>query len=294
MKKTSNISKTLIHIIMALFSLVCLIPLLTVISVSLSNEGDITTFGYSLIPKHLDSLAYQYIFASPSLILNAYAVTIFVTVVGTIMALLVNSLAAYALSRRQFEYRSPIALIIFFTTMFSGGVIPTYILVTRTLNLQDRIWAMILPAIAAPWYMFILRTNFKTIPESIIESVKLDGMGEFSIYCRMILPLSKPALATIGLFITLGYWNDWWLCLLYIDKNSLNNLQYMLYRLMQNISFINSVNKMTIGLNLDTTKLPNESARMAMVVLAAGPMLFCFSFFQKYFVQGLTVGSIKG
>lgn len=292
--KANTAYTTVIHILLILFSVACLVPLLTVISVSMSSEEDIFNLGYRLFPKAFDFLAYKYIFNSPSVIMRAYGVTIFVTVVGTVLALVVNSLAAYALSRKQFDYRKKLSFIIFFTTMFSGGLIPTYILITRDLNLSNNIWVMILPSLAAPWNMFILRTNFMAVPEAIIESAKIDGVNEFYIYSRIMLPLCKPALATIGLFMTLGFWNDWWLCLLYIDKANLANLQYLLYKMMASVSFMTSQNSMKIGINLDTSKLPNESMRMAMVVLAAGPMLFGFSFFQKYFVQGLTVGSIKG
>lgn len=284
----------MIHVIFIVFAACCLIPMITVISISLSQEDDIMRYGYQIIPRTLDFLSYKYIFAYPKQILNAYGVTFFVTIVGTILALLINSMAAYALSRKQFEYRNPLAFIIFFTTMFSGGLIPWYILVTNYLHLGNTIWVMIIPSLASPWNMFLLRTNFKSIPDSIIESAKIDGANELFIYYKLILPLSKPALATIGLFFSLGFWNDWWLCLLFVDKSSLFNLQYILYRMMANISYLTSQMPLNLGLVVDTSKIPNESARMATVVLAAGPMLFVFTFFQKYFVQGLTVGSIKG
>jgi putative aldouronate transport system permease protein len=290
----SNGSKMLLNIFFIILSLCCIMPVITVVAISISNENDILKYGYRLIPKNIDFLAYRYIFKFPNQILNAYGVTAFVTVVGTVLSLIVTSLAAYALSRNQFNYRNPLSFIIFFTTMFSGGLIPWYILITHYLQLGNKIWAMILPSLAVPWYMFILRTYFKSIPDSIMESAKIDGANELVIYYKLILPLSTPALATIGLFCFLGFWNDWWLCLLFIDKTSLYNLQYVLYRLMANISYLTSNNPMNLGISIDRSVLPNESARMAMVVLAAGPMLFIFSFFQKYFVQGLTVGSIKG
>ena len=288
------VSQWLLNVFFAVFSICCLIPLVTVVAISFSNENDIMRYGYRIIPKSIDFLAYRYIFSYPQQIINAYGVTIFVTVVGSVLAVLVNSLAAYALSRKQFEYRNPISFIVFFTTMFSGGLIPWYILIVKYLYLGNKIWVLILPVLASPWYMFILRTNFKSIPDSIIESAKIDGANELYIYYKLAMPLSKPALATIGLFFALGFWNDWWLCLLFIDKKELYNLQFVLYRIMSNINYLASNNPMNVGINIDTSKLPNESARMATVVLAAGPMLFGFLFFQKYFVQGLTVGSIKG
>lgn len=293
-KNNNKTSKLFLNTIFVIFSICCLIPVITVISISLSKENDIMRYGYQIIPKSIDLLAYKYIFAYPKQIIDAYLVTIFVTVVGTILALFINSLAAYALSRKRFEYRNTISFIVFFTTMFNAGLIPWYILITKYLHLGNKIWVMIIPALASPWNMFILRTNFKSIPDSIIESAKIDGANEFYIYYKLILPLSKPALATIGLFFSLSFWNDWWLCLLFIDKTNLNNLQYILYKIMANINYLISQNPLNLGIVVDTSKIPNESARMATVVLAAGPMLFVFSFFQKYFVQGLTVGSIKG
>ncbi|HEY5583165.1 MAG TPA: carbohydrate ABC transporter permease [Ruminiclostridium sp.] len=292
--RRNKIYKILINGFFIAFAVCCLIPMITVISISISPEDDIMKFGYQIFPKHIDFLSYKYIFAYPKQILNAYGVTFFVTIGGTLLALLINSMAAYALSRKQFEYRNPLAFIVFFTTMFSGGLIPWYILITNYLHLSNTIWVMIIPSLASPWNMFLLRTNFKAIPDSIIESAKIDGANEMYIYYKLILPLSKPALATIGLFFSLGFWNDWWLCLLFIDKSGLFNLQYILYRMMANITYLTSQMPLNLGLVVDTSQIPNESARMATVILAAGPMLFVFTFFQKYFVQGLTVGSIKG
>jgi len=292
--RRNKIYKIMINGFFIAFAVCCLIPMITVISISISSEDDIMKYGYQIIPKHIDFLSYEYIFAYPKQILNAYGVTFFVTIGGTILALLINSMAAYALSRKQFEYRNPLAFLIFFTTMFSGGLIPWYILITNYLHLSNTIWVMIIPSLASPWNMFLLRTNFKAIPDSIIESAKIDGANEMYIYYKLILPLSKPALATIGLFFSLGFWNDWWLCLLFIDKSGLFNLQYILYRMMANITYLTSQMPLNLGLVVDTSQIPNESARMATVILAAGPMLFVFTFFQKYFVQGLTVGSIKG
>lgn len=292
--RRNKIYKIMINGFFIAFAVCCLIPMITVISISISSEDDIMKYGYQIIPKHIDFLSYEYIFAYPKQILNAYGVTFFVTIGGTILALLINSMAAYALSRKQFEYRNPLAFLIFFTTMFSGGLIPWYILITNYLHLSNTIWVMIIPSLASPWNMFLLRTNFKAIPDSIIESAKIDGANEMYIYYKLILPLSKPALATIGLFFSLGFWNDWWLCLLFIDKSGLFNLQYILYRMMANITYLTSQMPLNLGFVADTSQIPNESARMATVILAAGPMLFVFTFFQKYFVQGLTVGSIKG
>ncbi|MGQ9631006.1 MAG: carbohydrate ABC transporter permease [bacterium] len=177
--------------------------------------------------------------------------------------------------------------------LFNGGLVPWYILIVRYLHLKDTLWVLIVPYLVVPWFVLLLRTFFQQIPISLIESAKIDGASEFRIFFSIIVPLSKPALATIGLFICLRYWNDWWLSLLYIEKENLVPLQYMLYRMMANIQFLTS-QLTTTAVDIDVGKLPNESARMAMCVLAAGPMLFVFPFFQKYFVKGLTAGALKG
>jgi len=292
-KKSRLISLIIISIILILFALTCIIPIIAVLSISLSDEMDILRHGYKLIPRKISLTAYQYIFKVPKQIIQAYFISLSVTGVGTALSLFVIAMIAYPLSRRDYKYRNPLAFYIFFTMLFNGGLVPWYILIVRYLHLKDTWWVLVLPYLVTPWFILLLKTFFQQIPISIIESAKLDGASELRIFFTIVVPLSKPALAAIGLFILLRYWNDWWLPLLYIESENLVPLQYMLHRMMANIQFLTQQLR-TTQTNIDISKFPNESARMAMCVLAAGPMLFIFPFFQKYFVKGLTVGAIKG
>lgn len=294
-RKSNTISLTVFHIFLTAFSLVCIIPIIAIISISISNEVDIVNFGYRLIPKVLSFEAYNFIFANPKEVFSAYSVTIMITILGGTLGLLLTALFAYPLSRPDFKYAKKLSFYIFFTMIFNGGLVPTYFVVARFLHLSDSIWALIVPYMANAWFIIIMRTFFKTIPISLIESAKIDGSSEFRTFFTIVLPLAKPALATVGLFIILNYWNDWFLALLYISPSAKNlvPLQYMLYRIMSNIQYLTQ-QMQTGAVNVDLSKLPNESARMAMCIIAAGPMLFVFPFFQKYFVKGLTVGAMKG
>ncbi len=291
--KTKWWTRTLIHICFTIFSLLCLIPLVAILSISFSSESDIALNGYRLFPKAFDLTSYKYILNVPTQILNAYSVSITVTVFGTLFSLLFTAGIAYALSRKDFKFRNTINFLLFFTMLFNGGLVPTYMLITNILHLKDSLLVLILPYLISPWFVFLLRTFMQKIPYEIIESCSIDGASEFRIFFQMIIPLAKPGLATIALLTSLLYWNDWWLSLLYIDSHKLAPLQSVLYRMMATIDYLtNSTNAMPAGMK--NVSLPRESARMAMAVLAAGPMMFVFPFFQKYFVKGLTVGSVKG
>lgn len=290
---SEKIGMKLVHLVFVFYSTACIIPLLLVFSISISNEQELLKHGYSLIPRKIDFAAYSYIFRNPTEILNAYGITTLVTVTGTSIALFIGTMIAFALSRREFKYRGYITFYIFFIMLFNGGIVPWYILIRNYLDLDNTVWALILPSLVSPYYILILRTFFSKIPGSLVESAKLDGASEFHIYRTIILPLSKPALATIGLFTALGYWNDWYLCLMFIDKYNMNNLQYLLQRIMRNVDFLyTAINTGVITIKL--SDIPTESMRMAMLILAAGPMLFLLTFLQKYFVKGLTIGAIKG
>ena len=259
-----------------------------VVSVSLSDEKALALEGYSLLPVGFTTSAYSYILRNPSQILRAYGVTVFVTVVGTAGGLLISSLLAYAISRQDYKFRTPLAFFVFFTLLFNGGMVPFYIVVTRYLGLKDNILALILPYMFTAWYVLILRTSFAQLPKDLLDAGRIDGAGEWRIFFQIVIPLSKPVLATIGLFFILRYWNDWFLALLFIDSGVLYPLQYLLYVLMKNISFLAS-NPQTTGI-----AIPMQSARMAMAVLAFGPALFTFLLLQKYFVRGITIGGLKG
>ncbi|MEM7531295.1 MAG: carbohydrate ABC transporter permease [Chloroflexota bacterium] len=276
------------HIILGVVGLLCLVPMMVVISISLSDEKAIAINGYSLLPQEFTVKAYTYVLQQPQQILQAYFVTVAVTAIGTVLGLLLSSLLAYALSRKDYKLRNVLSFYVFFTLLFSGGMVPFYILVTRYLGLRDNMLALILPYMVTAWYVLILRTSFSQLPQDLLDAARIDGAGEWRIFFQIVLPLSKPVLATIGLFFILRYWNDWFLALLFIDNNALYPLQYLLYILMANISFLAS-NPQTTGV-----PIPVQSARMAMAVLAFGPALFSFMLLQKYFVRGITIGGLKG
>ncbi|WP_240633501.1 carbohydrate ABC transporter permease [Paenibacillus montanisoli] len=288
-----RIPQLLIHLVFILFSLSCIIPLISVLSVSFSSEVDILKNGYSLFPRVFDLTAYAYVLYRPIQLLGAFKISILVSVIGTFLAVLAMAGIAYTLSRPDYKYKNKLSFYVFFTMLFNGGLVPTYILISNYLHLKNTIWVLILPYLAVPWFILLLRSFMQKIPFHIIESCMIDGASELRIFFQIILPLAKPGLATVALFTMLQYWNDWWLSLLYIEEERLVPLQYMLYRMMNNISFLtSSTNMMPPGLK--NVELPSESARMAMAILAAGPMLAVFPFFQKYFVRGLTVGAVKG
>jgi len=288
-RKPSNI---IIHIFLILLALVCILPLLAVVSMSFSNNNDLTQLGFRLIPRHFDLSAFRYIFNDPKLILDGYKISIVVTTPGTVISLIFTSGISYVLSRHDYKFRSILGFIVFFTLIFNGGLVPWYMLINNYLKLGNTIWALILPYAANAWYILLLRTFFQKLPFEIIESCYVDGASEFKIFFQIVLPLSLPGLATVGLLIMLMYWNDWWLSLLFIENANLSPLQLVLYKMLSNINYLTS--STAIPSYLKATNLPTENARMAMALLAAGPMLFVFPFFQKYFVKGLTVGAVKG
>lgn len=288
----SQIVLNVFFISMAIFFIV---PLWSLISISLSNELDIAKYGYRLIPKNWDFQAYRFILDNPFVILGAYKVTIIISFVGSFLSVLMISMCAYALSRSDFKYRRIITFYLFFTMLFSGGLVPYYILMTKVLQLQNTYAALILPLLGSVWYIFLMRTFFQQLPGSLVESATIDGASEWRIYLTIIMPLSTPVLATVGILQLLAYWNSWLQALLFVDKPQLYPLQYLLQIMMNNIQEI--LKNMQDGISVDAGQLaaiPPESTRMAMCILAIGPMLFIFPFFQKYFAKGLTVGSVKG
>jgi putative aldouronate transport system permease protein len=290
----SKLPYILLHVCFIIVCAACIYPFLVILGSSFQEERDILINGYALFPKVISLTAYKMILRDPSILLNSYFITILTTVVGTLASLWITSSFAYVLSRRNFKYRNYLSFYIFFTMLFSGGLVPSYIMIAKWLGMKNTIWALIIPGIIGGWNVLLMKGFLQTIPEAIIESAKIDGAGEVYIFARIILPISKPALATVGLFMVLHYWNDWFSTLLYIDTQRLMKLQYMLIRVLKNMEFLNSAEAIQYGVIMPGMEIPTQGARMAMCVLAAGPMLLVFPFFQKYFVRGITVGSIKG
>lgn len=296
MKTKISLFQIMSHFMLIAFSLCCIIPLILVLSVSLSTEMSIARDGYSIIPKEFSLEAYKYILFKSTSLYNAYAVTIFVTVVGTIVSIFLMAMIAYPLSRKDLKFRNGISFYLFFTMLFNGGLVPFYMLVSKYLHLKDTIWVLIIPYLISAWSVMLLRNFFSaSIPSSIIEAAKIDGAGEFKTFLRVVLPMSKPALATVGLFATLTYWNDWWLSLLFIEDRKLMSLQYTLQSILMNIQvLISNMMQQLQGTNVSIKDIPSETARMALCVLAIGPIILAYPFFHKYLVKGMTVGSVKG
>ncbi|MEP7189269.1 MAG: carbohydrate ABC transporter permease [Roseiflexaceae bacterium] len=281
-------SIALIHALMIVVCIGCVVPLLMILSASFTDEQTLVEQGFQLIPSKFSLYAYQYLLGDSGLILRAYGISILVTVVGATVSLLLMALLGYAMSRRDFALRKPITFFVFFPLLFNAGLVPFYILMSRTLHLKDNLLALILPPLVLPFFALLLRTYFLALPAELIEAAKLDGAGEWRIFFQIVVPLSTPALATVGLFSLLFYWNDLYLSLLFINDPRLYNLQYLLYKIIANIQVLEDA-YMQSG-----NQAPLQSVRMAMAVLAMGPILFAFLFVQKYFVRGITLGSLKG
>ena len=290
--KKTNI---MFNILFAVLAAMAVIPFIFVLIISLTSEQSLLVNGYQFWPDEWSLEAYRYIFSSGSQITRAYGITIIVTVSGTLLGLAIMSTYAYALSRKSFIYRKFFTKLIFIPMLFSGGMVASYLVVTRFLGLKDNILALILPLCVSSFNIIILRTFFKTtVPDAIIEAAKIDGASEWLTFIKVVLPISIPGIATIGLFLTLGFWNDWFNAMLYIDNNSLIPLQYLLVRLETSMEFLaNNASTMGTAAIEASSSMPKETAKMAIVVITTLPILFAYPFFQKYFVGGLTIGAVK-
>lgn len=282
-----------LHTIFILLSLCYIIPFLLVISISFTSGDAVISTGFSLIPPEFSTAAYEMIFENPVRILNAYKTTIFFSVTATIGSLVIMAMFAYPLSRPNFKLKNLLTFLLFFTTLFSGGLVPSYLVNTSLLHLNDTIWIYILPCLMNAWNVIVIRTYFKNLPGDLIEAARIDGAGEFRICFRIIIPLSTPVLASVGFLTFIARWNDWMTAKIYIRRQDLYSLQYLLKQILDNAEFMQTLVKEGSSLVNEMT-FPTESFRFAMAIVAAGPMLFVFPFFQKYFAEGLTLGSVKG
>lgn len=292
-KKRLTASKVLIYTLVSVFVLFCVLPFILVVSASLTSEEAIVENGLRFWPQDFTFDAYKYIFKYPEDILRSYGVTIFVTVVGTILNMLFTIWIAYPLSRMDFRWRRPIAFFLYFTMLFSGGLVPNYLLIKNGLHIYDTVWALIIPLVIVPGNVFLLRVFFQSVPESLYESARMDGATEYEMLYKIAIPLSKPGLVTIMFFVILMYWNDAYTALIYTEDVALTPLQIMLSRLVNYVQYIKQ-SEMVGGLVASGGALPENSLMFAMCCVATGPMLIVFSFFQKQFVRGLTAGAVKG
>lgn len=266
---------------------------LIVVGSSFQSQNEINQVGYRLIPKEFSLEAYRSVFKKPDTILSAYIVTIVTTLLGAVLGTLMTAGYAYPLSRKDFRYRKILSLLNLISMLFNGGMVATYIVMTRWFGLKNNMWVLILPLIFSPWNIILMKSFFVSIPDSLVEAAKIDGAGEFRIFFRIVVPVSKPIIATIALFLTLTCWNDYQTSLLYITNESLYKLQYLLMKILTDMDFLNSAAAADIGINLENVEIPTKNLRMAMCVVAAGPILVVFPFFQKYFTKGITLGGVK-
>lgn len=291
MKKRIKVSQVALYGILTLISVLWIIPVLFIFSLSVTPETSLSEVGYRLIPKEITFDAYTYIIKNPAQILNSYKISIIVTVIGTVAGLMFTTGIAYAMSRKDFKLGKHITRFVMFAMLFHGGLIPTYIVVTQVLHLGNTLWVLILTMLVSPWNIFLMKSFLSSIPTELLEASFIDGATEYQTYFKVVLPLAKPGLATVGLLILFSYWNDWYQAMLYIDNMDLVPLQLLLYKIISNIQF---VLQNSFYLASEGGSFPTIAARMATCVIAIAPMLLAFPFFQKYLAKGLTLGSIKG
>lgn len=293
MKKIS-VSRIILHIILIAMSLTYVLPLILMVSISVSSQSDVSEFGYMLIPKHIDWQAYKLALANPQQIIQSYKITILFSVIATAGGMAVQSAMAYPLARGCYKLKNFTLKYLLVTMLFNGGLVPTYILTTKYLHLGNSFWVYVIPSLFSAWNVILYKTFFQNLPDGLIEAAKIDGASEYSIYFRIVLPLSTPILATLGFTALVAKWNDWNTTLLYIRESNLYSLQYLLQKILRETEYLKSLSNTAEGALMNSDNLPSDTLKYAMAVLAAGPMLVIFPFFQKYFAKGMVVGSVKG
>ncbi len=284
-----------IHIICCLLCVTCIAPFLLLIISSFTEEATLMRNGYSFFPENWSLESYLYIAKKGATILRAYGITVFVTVVGTLISLLITIMFAYPLSRKELPFRYPLSFFVFFTMLFNGGLIPTYIMYTNTFHIKNTIFALLIPSLLMNAFYVIMMRSFFTanIPDSLVEAARIDGAGEYLILFKVVVPLSVPMIATLALMVGLGYWNDWTNGLYYLTDEKFFSIQNVLNKMITDVQFLQT-NASSVMLSVDTSKLPSVSIRMAIAVIGAIPILIVYPFFQRYFVKGIVVGGVKG
>jgi putative aldouronate transport system permease protein len=285
------------YIFVSLVAVSCLIPFIFIISASFSSEMAVLRYGFSLLPRDFSLEAYNQVFNEPVVIGRAYMVTIFLTIGGTALGLFLQSMTAYVISRRDFNWRNGFSLFFYITTLFNGGLVPYFILMSQVLHLRNNYLALLLPLLFSVFNLLILKSYIMGIPNEMIESAKIDGCSVFKTYMSIVMPLITPALATIGLFIALGYWNNWYNAMLFISDDRMKPLQYMLYEKVNNIEAYKRLiasGQTASSDALTALSLPTETLKMALTVVVTGPIILLYPFIQKYYVKGITIGAVKG
>lgn len=296
--KSSKIKKSrgevifeiVVYVIATVFCLYCLFPFAIILGSSFETEANFATYGFPIIPKEFTVKAYKMVLGD-SQIFRAYGVTIFTTAVGTLFSMFLTITMAYPLSLKKIKFRNVITFFVYFTMLFGGGLVPTYLLITKNLNMKNNIFVLIIPVAFSAWNMFLMRNFFNGIPHELAESAYMDGANDFQILWKIILPVSVPGIATLSLFYALGYWNQWFNAMLYLEDAKLFPLQYLLMRMLRNVDAMREMARTT---GVSVGDVPTNSLRMATTVVAIGPIVLLYPYVQKYFTSGLTVGAIKG
>lgn len=290
-------AETCFHVLLALFSLLCIIPFIFVIIISFTDMQSIREIGFSFTPLKWSVESYTYVFEKGDMLFRSYFNSFFITIVGTILSVLICTLYSYALFRRDFKFRNFFNFLSFFTMLFGGGLVPTYVICKSVLGLSDNYAALIVPLLFNPFNIIVMRTFFQTsVPMELIEAATIDGSGEYSTLTRIVAPIVKPGIATIALLNALAFWNEWFLSLLYISKNkAIIPLQYLLIEMQRNADFL-AKNSHMLGAEAQNiaANLPSQTLKMSMVVFIVIPIACAYPFFQRYVVAGLTIGSVKG
>lgn len=290
--RSSNVSFNILFILLSVMSI---LPVIFVFMISISSKESLLQFGYRLVPAELSSEAYMFLWRERATILHAFFISVVVTVGGTILGLILTTSMGYVLSRGEYKLKGFFTWVVFIPMIFNGGMVSSYVVNANILGMKNTVWALVLPLCVSSFNVIICKTFFKTtVPGEIVESAKLDGAGQLRIFTQIVLPISKPLLATIALFLCFGYWNDWFQSSLYITSNNLISLQALLNNIQKNIEYM--ANNPSLGLSLQQYKnsMPQESVRMAIAIVIVVPIACAYPFFQRYFISGLTIGAVKG
>ena len=290
--KSTVIFGSITYVMLALGAIICVFPFIIILSGSLTDNTTILTQGYSILPRDVTLSAYKTIFKAPKDILQAYKMTFYYTIVGTTIGLLMITLTGYVISRKEFKYRNAVSFLIYFTSIFGGGMIPWYLMYANVLNMKGSTFAIWFPALMSPFLVILMRTFIVgSVPDAITESAKIDGAGHILIFSKIVMPVLGPGLATVGLFLALGYWNDWYRSSMFSTSSATWELQFYLYDM---LNATTALKQMAQSTSISTAELPTQSVKLAMAVVATGPVLLFYPFVQKFFVSGITVGAVKG
>lgn len=282
------------YTLLFLFGMMCLIPFWIVFISSFASEGSLVRVGYALWPDEFSLDSYAYAFRNPTRIFQAYASTIVITAVGTALAVLMATMTGYVLARQDFRWRNGFSLFFFFTTLFSGGLVPYYLMCTQYLGMKDSWMGRLLPMLFSVWNMILAKNYMKTISFEITESGKMDGANDFQVFIRLILPLTKPLVATLTLFTALTYWNDWYYSMLFITKPHMQSLQYLLQDMLSSIQALKQLAASGELATVSNAEIPTTGMKMSMTVITVGPIILLYPFLQRYFIKGMTIGAVKG